>query len=50
MSMNLIPGIESTGDYLSAEKIRLKLLHRTLQTPTPPKMLQGMSTKERSSF
>ena len=48
MTMNLIPGVESTGSALSAEKIRLEIIAKILRIRTPRKMLMAMCTNEKS--
>ena len=47
MSMNLIPGIESTGSALSAEKIRLEIIAQNIANSNTTQMPPAMFIKEK---
>ena len=47
MSMNLIPGIESTGSALSAEKIRLEIIAQNIANSNTTQDASGNVYKEK---
>ena len=47
MTMNLIPGIESTGSALSAEKIRLEIIAQNIANSNTTQDATGKSTRGR---
>ena len=49
MSMNLIPGIESTGSALSAEKIRLEIIAQNIANSNTTQDASGNVYKRQGS-